>query len=46
MGDTPRQEELDLTTGASHTDGLPRVATEPVQAGLFPDDSVPDELVG
>ncbi len=23
MGDTPRQEELDLTTGASHTDGLP-----------------------
>ena len=45
MGDTPRQEQLDLNTGAS-ADTLPRVAAEPVQAGLFPDDSVPDELVG
>jgi DNA-binding transcriptional MerR regulator len=46
VGDTPRQEELDLSTGAPQADSLPRVATEPVQGGLFPDDSLPDELVG
>ncbi len=45
MGDRPRQEQLDLTTGSPQADG-PRVSTEPVQGGLFPDDSVPDELVG
>jgi DNA-binding transcriptional MerR regulator len=45
VGDTPRQEQLDLNTGSPSADPLPRVA-EPVQAGLFPDDSVPDELVG
>jgi len=41
VGDTPRQEELDLavTTGVAEPN-------EPVQAGLFPDDSVPDELIG
>lgn len=43
MGDTPRQGELDLTTGAEPP---VRPSSEPVQAGLFPDDSVPDELVG
>lgn len=50
VGDTPRQEQLDLTAGngpadadATSTGGLP---SEPVQPGLFPDDSVPDELVG
>ena len=46
MGDTPRQEQLDLTTGSPQADSRPRVAAEPVQGGLFPDDSVPDELVG
>ncbi len=46
VGDTPPQGELDLTTGAPQADSLPRVATEPIQGGLFPDDSVPDELVG
>lgn len=46
VGDTPGQEELDLTTGAPQADTPPRVAAEPVQGGLFPDDSVPDELVG
>ena len=47
MGDTPRQEQLDL----SSSNGLREcrrsgVPSEPVQGGLFPDDSVPDELVG
>ena len=46
MGDTPRQEQLDLTTGSPQADTLPQPVGEPVQAGLFPDDSVPDELVG
>jgi DNA-binding transcriptional MerR regulator len=36
VGDTPRQEELDLKAGSPQA----------VQGGLFPDDSVPDELVG
>ena len=43
MGDQPRQEQLDLD--AAPVDAEARV-TEPVQGGLFPDDSVPDELVG
>ena len=43
MGDQPRQEQLDLD--AAPADAEVRV-TEPVQGGLFPDDSVPDELVG
>jgi len=46
VDDTPRQEQLDLSSG----DGAPQppvtVPSEPVQGGLFPDDSVPDELVG
>src|SRR4051795_11527905 len=46
VDDTPRQEQLDLSSG----DGAPQppvtVSSEPVQGGLFPDDSVPDELVG
>src|SRR3954463_4439875 len=46
VDDTPRQEQLDLSSG----DGAPQpsatVPSEPVQAGLFPDDSAPDELVG
>ena len=45
VGDTPRQEELDLTSGTG-ADTPARPTGEPVQAGLFPDDSVPDELVG
>ena len=45
MGETPRQGELDLST-ESTPESATRVTNEPVQAGLFPDDSVPDELVG
>ena len=46
VGDTPGQGELDLTASAPPADNPPRVTAEPVQGGLFPDDSVPDELVG
>lgn len=50
VGDTPRQEQLDLTAASGPADSelttTPEPAGEPVQAGLFPDDSVPDELVG
>jgi hypothetical protein len=49
----PRQEQLDLAVPtARFEDPTPpitaRVAavSAPVQGGLFPDDSVPDELVG
>ncbi len=47
VSERPRQEQLDLAdhaTTAAH--GAHGDATEPVQPGLFPDDSVPDELVG
>ena len=47
MGDQPRQEQLDLTstdaTASGHDDAAP---SEPVQPGLFPDDTLPDELIG
>ena len=46
VGDTPRQEQLDLTTTGTPEQAAPMAPAEPVQAGLFPDDSVPDELVG
>src|SRR5690606_2459395 len=47
VGDTPRQEQLDLTTdGSAPAEGATNAPAEPVQPGLFPDDSVPDELVG
>ena len=47
MGDeTPRQEQLDLTTNGAPEQAAPTPAPVPVQAGLFPDESVPDELVG
>jgi DNA-binding transcriptional MerR regulator len=46
VGDTPRQEQLDLSSGSRPAESEVTVASEPVQAGLFPDDSVPDELVG
>jgi DNA-binding transcriptional MerR regulator len=39
VGDQPRQEELNLGSTEAASE-------EPVQAGLFPDDSIPDELVG
>lgn len=49
VGDTPRQGELDLSdsslTSGPAESGL-TVTSAPVQGGLFPDDSVPDELVG
>jgi DNA-binding transcriptional MerR regulator len=55
VGDTPRQEEFDLSSSAgsagstgssgSSESGI-TVSSAPVQGGLFPDDSVPDELVG
>src|SRR5581483_6598964 len=50
VGDQPRHDQLDLEsvtaiddTAASRPEPAVR---EPVQAGLMPDDSVPDELVG
>ena len=53
MGDQPRQDQLDLESLSALDDGPAgrpdqaiRVSDEPVQGGLFPDDSVPDELVG
>ena len=46
MGDTPRQEQLDLSTERASEKSAAPAPSEPVQAGLFPDDSVPDELVG
>ena len=49
MGDQPRQDQLDLESLTTLDDGPEpaiRVSSEPVQGGLFPDDSVPDELVG
>ena len=46
VGDTPRQEQLDLSSGNAPTEPAAGAPSEPVQAGLFPDNSVPDELVG
>jgi DNA-binding transcriptional MerR regulator len=53
VGDKPRQDQLDLESvtalddsSAPHPDQAIHVSAEPVQGGLFPDDSVPDELVG
>jgi DNA-binding transcriptional MerR regulator len=46
VGDTPRQEQLDLSTSSGPAESEASTPSEPVQAGLFPDDSVPDELVG
>ena len=54
VGDEPRQEQLDLAVGVAEVGraevGRAEVSkaevSQPVQAGLFPDDSVPDELVG
>ena len=46
MGDTPRQGQLDLSSDGKPVPPAPVAVTEPVQGGLFPDDSVPDELVG
>lgn len=46
VGDTPRQEQLDLSSGGTPQEAAPTPASEPIQGGLFPDDSVPDELVG
>ncbi len=46
MGDTPRQEEFDLSSTSGPAESGITVTSAPVQGGLFPDDSVPDELVG
>src|SRR4029077_8917680 len=46
VGDTPRQEQLDLSTSSVSAESPAVTSSEPVQAGLFPDNSVPDELVG
>ncbi len=47
VGDEPRQEQLDLSVTSTGGDApAPTPAAAPVQGGLFPDDSVPDELVG
>ncbi len=49
MGEQPRQDQLDFAdhtgTAGDGNDGA-AAASGPVQPGLFPDDSVPDELVG
>ena len=45
VGEQPRQGQLDLGADDSTTSQEP-VVTEPVQPGLFPDDSVPDALIG
>jgi DNA-binding transcriptional MerR regulator len=49
VGDEPRQEQLDFAVpNARFEEAAPAVTAvaPPVQGGLFPDDSVPDELVG
>jgi DNA-binding transcriptional MerR regulator len=46
VGDTPRQEQLELSSNDGAVEPAAPGPSEPVQAGLFPDDSVPDELVG
>jgi DNA-binding transcriptional MerR regulator len=49
VSDQPRQEKLDLADRADPATNRDRSVTPPsgpVQPGLFPDDSVPDELVG
>jgi DNA-binding transcriptional MerR regulator len=46
VGDTPRQEEFDLSSTSGPAESGITVTSAPVQGGLFPDDSVPDELVG
>ena len=47
MSEPPRQEQLDLADHAdAATDRSVTAPSVPVQPGLFPDDSVPDELVG
>src|SRR5690625_780988 len=43
VGEGPRQEQLDL---ADPLGAAPAASDQPVQGGLFPDDSLPDELVG
>ena len=46
VGDEPRQEQLDLSVTSTGGDApAPTPAAAPVQGGLFPDDSLPDELV-
>lgn len=49
LGEQPRQDQLDFAdhtgTAGDGNDGA-AAASGPVQPGLFPDDSVPDELVG
>lgn len=47
VGDEPRQEQLDLSvTSVDGEAPVPAPVAAPVQGGLFPDDSLPDELVG
>lgn len=48
MSEQPRQEQLNLAEDGNAGTGERSVtaAAAPVQPGLFPDDSVPDELVG
>jgi hypothetical protein len=49
VSEQPRQEQLDLADhadAATNGDDSVTAPSGPVQPGLFPDDSVPDELVG
>ena len=43
MDDHPRQEQLDLTASDTAAARHETAPSEPVQPGLFPDDSIPDE---
>ena len=46
VGDTPHQGELDLSSAGGATPPVSSAPGEAVQGGLFPDNSIPDELVG
>src|SRR6202008_3258591 len=48
VSEQPRQEQLDLADHANtgSSDHNATAPSGPAQPGLFPDDSVPDELVG
>jgi hypothetical protein len=46
VDERPHQEQLDLNANDDATTRREAATSEPVQPGLFPDDSIPDELVG
>ncbi len=46
MGDRPQEQQLDLADEATGQASIETSTVDDVQPGLFPDDTVPDELVG